>query len=87
MSGQYRGDDPVSDAGIAVRHESCEFRVHKKGQAGQDSLWLWAFYGHDRHRWNLLVFSGPEYTTMCGDINPYNLDDDDYITAILNQEY
>jgi hypothetical protein len=64
----------------------------RKGQAGQDSFWLWAFYGHNGHRWNLCVFSGPErfqgaYTWMCGDNNPYNLKDDDHIAAIHNQEY
>jgi hypothetical protein len=75
---------------FAVRPANFEFI--QKGQAGQDSFWLWAFYGHDGHRWNLCVFSGPErfqgaYTWMCGDNNPYNLKDDDYIAAIHNQEY
>ena len=63
------------------------FEFIQKGQVGQDSFWLWAFYGYDGHRWNLSVFSGPEYTWMCGDNNPYNLKDDDYIDAIHNQKY
>jgi hypothetical protein len=68
-----------------VRPANLEFI--QKGQVGQDSFWLWAFYGYDGHRWNLLVFSDPKYTSMCADNNPYNLKDDDYIAAILNQEY
>jgi len=68
------------------------FEFIQKGQIGQDSYWLWAFYGYDGHRWNLCVFSGSErfegrYTWMCGDNNPYDLKDDDYIAAIHNQEY
>jgi hypothetical protein len=78
--------------GLPFAMSPANFEFIQKGQAGQDSFWLWAFYGHDGHRWNLCVFSGPErlqgaYTWMCADNNPYNLNDDDYIAAIHNQEY
>jgi hypothetical protein len=65
-----------------------------KGKIDSCLYWFWAFYGDDRHRWNLCVFSGPDpvlgppgKTWMCADNNFYNLNDYDYIMALYNQEY
>ena len=66
----------------------------QKGELHESRFWLWAFYGEDRHRWNLIVFLDPNPTDgstmrtwMCADNNPYALNDDEYILAIYNKEY
>lgn len=60
----------------------------RRGQVDESSYWLWAFYGDDGHRWNLIIFSGPKTGIwMCADNNPYELSDRDYIAAIYNREY
>jgi hypothetical protein len=65
----------------------------QSGKLEENQFWLWAFYGDDGHRWNLIVFSDPppgrpkRRTWMCADNNPHALNDDEYIVAIHNKDY
>jgi hypothetical protein len=43
---------------FAVRPANFEFV--QKGRLQGSSFWLWTFYGNDRQRWNLCVFSGTD---------------------------
>ena len=58
----------------------------QKGELNESRFWLWAFYGEDHRRWNLIVVSDPRpsdgktvRTWMCADNNPNALNDDEYI--------
>ena len=71
-----------------VLPENLEFI--QKGQVDSGSYWLWVFYGEDKRRWNLCVFTGPDPQGgpwMCADNNPYDLNDRDYVIAIYNKQY
>jgi len=74
-----------------VLPENLEFI--QRGQVDAASYWLWVFYGEDKRRWNLCVFSGPDSpgapkkTWMAADNNPYDLNDRDYVIAIYNKQY
>jgi hypothetical protein len=71
-----------------VLPENLEFI--QKGQVDSGSYWLWVFYGEDKRRWNLCVFTGPDPQGgpwMCADNNPYDLNDRDYVIAIYDKQY
>jgi hypothetical protein len=87
---------PVSpDEMVAYLNPFLSFAVLPKdmelvgsGRVDDSMYWLWAFYEHAKHRWNLIVFSNDDGRTwMCADDNPYELNDHNYVEAIHNQEY
>jgi hypothetical protein len=87
---------PVSaDEMLAYLNQGLSFTVLPKdlelirtGRFADDRYWLWAFYEHNSHRWNLIIFSNDNgQTWMCADGNPFELNDDQYVAAIHRREY
>ena len=87
---------PVSaDEMLAYLNQGLSFTVLpedleliRTGRFADDRYWLWAFYEHNSHRWNLIIFSNDNgQTWMCADDNPYELNDDQYAEAIHGREY
>jgi hypothetical protein len=77
---------------LSFEFRSSRLELIRKGRIAERLFWLWAFYGDDGHRWNLIVFSEASNaptlrTLMCADSNPHGLNDDEYVVAIHNEEY
>src|SRR5262245_19008254 len=71
---------------------SSRLELVQKGRIEERLFWLWAFYGDDGHRWNLIVFSEPSDraasgTWMCADSSHFGFNDHEYIVAIHNEDY